>query len=111
VTFVVRGAPIINDVQHADAVATGLTGLVKVIDNGDDAPGTVLASCSPEFLEHFRAADIIISKGQGNYETLNTADQDIFFLLKVKCPVVADLLRAPQGSLILERSGRTLPHE
>lgn len=85
----VRGAPVINDATLADAETAGLHGLVRVIDNGSDAPGTILNDCSPEFCEIFREADIIIAKGQGNYETLSDAPERVFFLLKVKCPVIA----------------------
>jgi uncharacterized protein with ATP-grasp and redox domains len=71
VTLVVRGAPILNDILRADAERVGLTDLVEVIDNGADAPGTILELCSEAFQRRFQEADLIISKGQGNFETLN----------------------------------------
>lgn len=89
ITFAVRGKPIINDITMADADETGMTDLVRVIDNGRDYPGTVLSKCSDTFLEAYREADLVISKGQGNYETLSGEDKQIYFLLKVKCRVVA----------------------
>ena len=89
VTYVVRAAPIINDVTMNDATFSGIADLVHVIDNGSDAPGTLLDECSPRFKEVFENADLIIAKGQGNYETLHAVHKHIFFMLKVKCPVVA----------------------
>ena len=70
VTMAVRGKPVINDATMEDAEYTGLTKVVKIIDNGSDAPGTILSDCSRDFRRHFEQADLIISKGQGNYETL-----------------------------------------
>ncbi len=104
VTVAVKGSPIINDATMADAEATGLTELVEVIDNGSDAPGTILEDCSEAFRQRFDEADLIIAKGQGNYETLSDADKDIFFILKAKCPVIARDLGCEVGSLVLRRS-------
>ena len=103
VTVVVKGSPIINDATMADAEAAGLIGVVEVIDNGSDAPGTILATCSPAFRRRFERADLVISKGQGNYETVSDLDKDTFFLLKAKCEVIADDLGVPVGSLVLRR--------
>jgi len=88
-TVAVRGKPIINDATRHDARAAGIDQLVEVIDNGSDIPGTILSQCSGEFIRRFRAADLIIAKGQGNYETLCDENYPIFFLFKVKCPVIA----------------------
>ena len=101
VVVAVKGGPIINDATYADAQAAGLTDLVRVIDNGSDAPGTVLEDCSPEFRRLFDEADLIISKGQGNYETLGQVARPIFFLLRIKCPMVARDTECPVGSLAL----------
>jgi uncharacterized protein with ATP-grasp and redox domains len=89
VTLAVRGRPAINDVTLEDLDGTGFDEIVEVIDNGSDAPGTILEDCSAAFLERYRSSDMIISKGQGNYETLSRDDGNIFFLLRVKCPVLA----------------------
>jgi uncharacterized protein with ATP-grasp and redox domains len=104
VTFVVRGGPAINDITMSDLNDTGLDGLIPVIDNGSDAPGTILEDCSPEFRQRFRAADLIISKGQGNYETLSHINKHIFYLLKAKCSVLARDLGVPEGSLIVKET-------
>ncbi|MCK5114760.1 MAG: DUF89 family protein [Phycisphaerae bacterium] len=105
VTIAVRGYPILNDVTREDATIAGLTDMVKVIDNGAAVPGTALEQCSEEFRECFAHADLVIAKGQGNYETLSDVDKDIFFLLKIKCPVISRILDAPIGSLICKTTG------
>lgn len=104
VTVVVKGKPVINDATMEDAGAAGLTRIVEVIDNGSDAPGTILESCSEEFRRRFADADLIIAKGQGNYETLSDVEKDMFFILKVKCPVIARHLGCEVGQMILRKS-------
>jgi len=104
VTVAVRGRPILNDALHEDAALAGITECVTVIDNGSDAPGTVLADCSAEFRTHFQRADLIIAKGQGNYETLAETQAPIFFLFTVKCPLVAAQIGEPTGTLIAKKS-------
>jgi len=104
VTVVVKGAPIINDATRADAEAAGLCELVQVIDNGSDVPGTILEMCSAEFRQRFEQADLIIAKGQGNYETLSEADDRIVFLLKVKCPIIARDIGIEVGQLAIRTS-------
>jgi uncharacterized protein with ATP-grasp and redox domains len=102
VTCAVRGAPVINDATFDDAQTVGLTEVVKVITNGSDAPGTILEDCSPEFNKIFNNADVIIAKGQGNFETLNSiTSQRIFCLFKVKCPVIARDSGYPVGSFVI----------
>jgi len=101
--FAVRGKPVINDALMEDAQTVGMTDIVEVIDNGTDIPGTVLEECSPSFRKTFDEADLVISKGQGNYETLSDVDKNIFFLLKIKCPVVARDLGRPLGSFVVGR--------
>ncbi|MFW6107414.1 MAG: damage-control phosphatase ARMT1 family protein [bacterium] len=103
VAVAVKGGPVLNDATMEDAAAAGLTELVEVIDNGSDAPGTILDDCSEAFRRRFRRADVVVAKGQGNYETLSDADQDIFFVLKAKCPVIARDLGCEMGSLVAER--------
>jgi uncharacterized protein with ATP-grasp and redox domains len=105
-TAAVKGSPVINDATREDAAAAGLAECAAVIDNGSDGIGTLLETCSPEFLEVYRGADLIISKGQANYETL-VASQDsrTFFLFMVKCGVVADALDGKNGDIVLMRNG------
>jgi uncharacterized protein with ATP-grasp and redox domains len=101
VTLAVRGRAIINDALLADAARAGLDNLCDVIDNGSGVPGTVLDTCDQRFRERFTAADLIIAKGQGNYETLSDAPGDIYFLLKVKCPVIASHIGLGMGTQAL----------
>ena len=104
ITFVVKGGPILNDAVMEDAQKVGLTDLVKVIDNGSDAPGTILENCSETFRRRFDQSDLVISKGQGNYETLSDVDKNIFFLVRPKCNVLARHLGREIGSLVLSGS-------
>ena len=103
VTAVVKGVPVINDATMEDAVASGLgESAASVIENGNDGIGTLLELCSSEFMNAYRSADLVISKGQANYETLaDERDTRIFFLFKVKCPVVAKELDRPEGDIVL----------
>ncbi len=101
VTAVVRGAPIINDATMADAKNVGLTDLVRVIDNGTDAPGTILKQCDAELRSLFDAADVIIAKGQGNYETLSDVPRPIYHVLRIKCPVIARDVGCDVGSSLV----------
>lgn len=88
VTMVVKSAPIINDATIDDAAYCGLAKTYSVIANGTSCPGTPLGFCDREFERLFTEADVVISKGQGNFETLSEAKRPIFHLLTVKCPVV-----------------------
>ncbi len=102
VTVAVKGAPVINDATLADADAAGLAECAAVIDNGNDGIGTLLEACSPRFMDAYHAADLIISKGQANYETLvQSGDTRIFYLFKVKCPVVANALKRENGDIVV----------
>ena len=101
ITVVVKGKPVINDATMEDAEFVGLTDIVEVIDNGSDAPGTILETCSQSFRDRFENADLIIAKGQGNYETLSDLDKNIFFILKAKCPVIARDIGCEIGDMIL----------
>lgn len=102
VTVAVKGAPVINDATLADAEFAGLAECATVIDNGNDGIGTLLEACSPRFMDAYRAADLIISKGQANYETLvQSGDARIFYLFKVKCPVVANALKRENGDIVV----------
>lgn len=111
VTVAVRGRPVINDATREDAQAAGLCDLVEVIDNGSDAPATLLEDCSDDFRRRFAEADLIIAKGQGNYETLSDEPAPICFLLKVKCEVIAAHIGAPVGTHILACSPQAVSLE
>jgi uncharacterized protein with ATP-grasp and redox domains len=97
ITVAVKDGPIINDALVEDARAAGLDQVARIISNGTRCPGTVLAQCSEEFRQAFAAADLVISKGQGNFESLSEVDREIFFLLTIKCPVAARHLAERAG--------------
>jgi uncharacterized protein with ATP-grasp and redox domains len=100
-TFAVRGSPILNDATMEDAQIVGLTDIVDVIDTGADVPGTILQSCSETFCRRFEESDLVIAKGQGNFETLSDLDKNIFFMLRPKCKVLAEHLGCEVGHPVL----------
>ncbi len=105
VFYAVRGEPIINDVTLDEAYASGLDECSKIISTGCTLPGIDFKECTQEFLEIFEKADIIISKGQGNYESLSDIKKEnLFFLLKVKCPVIASHIGIGVNSYIFKVS-------
>ena len=101
VIYVVKGKPIINDALIEDAIFCGVNKVTKITSSGSDAPGTILKYCSPEFMELYQDAELIISKGQGNYEALSEEDKSIFFLLRAKCPVIAEDVGCRVGDMVL----------
>ncbi len=103
VTAVVKGSPVINDCTAEDAAEAGLTGVCEVIDNGSDGVGTILEWTSANFLRRYAQASFIISKGQGNFETLHDPEKTIFSLFQSKCEVVSKELGLSLGSMILKK--------
>jgi uncharacterized protein with ATP-grasp and redox domains len=102
VTAVVKGSPVINDCTMNDAREAGIGEICDVIDNGSDAVGTILEMVSAEFRERFRGnGSLIISKGQGNFETLMGEPGNIFYLFQSKCEVLSGVLELPRGSMLL----------
>ncbi len=104
VIYAVKEKPIINDALMEDAYACGIQKIARVISSGSDAPGTILDICSEEFLKIYNQAELIISKGQGNFEALNNQTRPIFFLFKVKCPVLAQEINCKLDSTVLWKS-------
>lgn len=103
VTFVVREKPILNDSTIEDAIWAKIDRLAKIITTGDDAPGVLLDSVSEEFLHNYNSADLIISKGQGNFEGLgHITDKNIFFLFTVKCKLISKMLNIPIGKSLVK---------
>jgi uncharacterized protein with ATP-grasp and redox domains len=104
-TYAVRGGPVMNDATMKDAEYTGLTKIVNVISSEYDAPSTVPGMSGNIFKKHFSEADIIISKGQGNLEGLvSLGDNRIFFLLMIKCDVMAEFLNVDKESFVIFNS-------
>ncbi len=112
ITYAVKGSAVINDAIEADAIDAGINGIATIINNGTDAPGTLLSQCSEAFIEYFNSVDIIIAKGQANFETLNTADREIYFLTQIKCPVIATYYGYQTGDWIVSTTSelaKTVP--
>jgi len=106
VIYVVREKPVINDAVREDAIAARIDEKAEIMSSGTDAPGTILNLCSEEFLKVYRSADLVISKGQGNYEGLSEEDKPIFFLLKTKCQVIARDIGVEYGDIILMKTNK-----
>jgi uncharacterized protein with ATP-grasp and redox domains len=106
ITYVVKANPIINDVLIEDAKFAGIDKLATIIegDSGQktSSPGIILSYASNNFLELFKSSDLVLSKGQGNYEGLSDVDRDVFFMLVVKCPLVAQDINREVGKLVLK---------
>ncbi|NJE06095.1 DUF89 domain-containing protein [Thermococcus sp. M36] len=99
-----KEGPIINDATVGDLKRTGFEEFAKVISTGTRIVGVPFDRVSEEFREVFERADIIIAKGQGNFETLSEIkDGRVFYLLKAKCRPIARELGVPQGSMVCLR--------
>lgn len=85
ITVIVRGQDVLNDATMEDAKAVGLTEIVRVIGNGSAIAGNSLGYISAEAEELIRTADVVISKGQGNFESLNGCGLNIYYLFLCKC--------------------------
>jgi len=105
VIYAVKGKPILNDATVEDAQEVSMTSLCKVIHNGSDKVGTWLEDCGEEFKKHFYEADIVISKGQANFETLSEVERDVFFLLVAKCSPIASETKGRVKGLIFKYKG------
>jgi len=108
VIYAVRGTPVLNDATVDDALSAGIDKVAKIIDSGTDAPGIILEYCTSEFRDLFAQSELILSKGQGNYETLTEVDAPIFFLFKAKCAAVAEWLGVDIGDIIFKRNRPTV---
>ena len=106
ITCAVRRAPIINDVTREDAEAVALGRLAKIVDIGVDALGVPLSLCSAEFRELFAEADVVIAKGQANFETLDEEEREIIHILRAKCDHMARYLGVPRGAGAIVRTPR-----
>ncbi len=104
VIYAVRDAAIINDATVEDAIKTGITEYSEVMSTGCGMPGAVYKLCSEKFQNIFNSADIVISKGQGNYEALSDTSRDIYFLLKAKCHRIAQDLDVEINEYVFKKN-------
>ena len=100
----VKSGPIINDATMEDAVEAKFDSLARVVETGNSNIGINIGNSSDVFLEEFKKADLIISKGQGNFETLDETDANIFFLLRAKCEKIARELRVKHSDVVFAES-------
>lgn len=103
ITAVVRGREMLNDATMEDAKQIGLLDIVKVIHNDDDMPGTCLYRISEESKRVMESADFVISKGQGNFETLQGCDMNVYYIFLCKCEMIATMFDVPKFSPMLVR--------
>jgi len=99
--YAVKAQPIINDALFEDARVCGIDSSAEIISSGSDAPGTILEICSKEFLDIYKQADMVISKGQGNFEALSCPGRSVFYLFMAKCSVIARYVGCDIGDIIL----------
>jgi uncharacterized protein with ATP-grasp and redox domains len=110
ITYSVRGGPIINDATMEDALAIGLNKICKIVVTSA-TPGIYLKHSTPEFIRSFESADLILSKGQGNFETLidiPTPKAEVYFLLKAKCTLMEKIFHVKLGTLLLVKKEKDM---
>lgn len=101
IAFVVKGSPVLNDVTYREAREVGMQDVARILDNGDSSPGTVLPRTSEAFRQEFMAADVVLSKGQGNFESLGeSGKENLFFLFTAKCDSVCEEAGVPKFSIV-----------
>ena len=101
ITFLVRGGPAANDAQAEDAEAVGLS--FPVISNGNGIPGTHIPALSREARQALERVDVILSKGQGNVETMFGCGYNVYYAFLVKCPRFVELFQKPKLTPMLLR--------
>ena len=98
--FGVRGKPVVNDSIESDAYEVGIDEYASIISNGDNSLGTILSRTSAQFNQIYQNCDFVIAKGQANFESLSEENKKIYFLLMVKCGVIAKYINVPEKSLV-----------
>ncbi len=105
ITLGVRGYPILNDATIVDCKQVGLDKMLPIVENGSGIAGTFLADVSDEMRELLSGADLILAKGQGNFETMQGCGLNIFYVFLCKCQLFCDIFNVPQltGMLLNEK--------
>lgn len=104
VVYSVKSGPIINDATREDARAARMHEHARVIETGSNDIGVNFDRASAEFRDCYARADLILGKGHGNFETCNGRLENLYFLLKAKCPMVAHSLGVEVGDLVFKHS-------
>jgi len=97
----VKGQAVIDDLTEAEALRIGLSAYGEVVSNGNRGVGTDLRLCPKSFRDRIEGSDLILSKGQANFETLFGRIRRAYFLFRCKCPVVSRTLGIPEGDLVV----------
>ena len=110
VSVLVRGAEVLNDATAEDAVYTGIDRIARVISNGNSVAGTVYAMITDEAKSAIDSAEVILAKGQGNYETLNGQGRHIFYAFLCKCELFTNRFHVPKltGIFVEEKDSSVL---
>lgn len=105
ITAIVRGYPVVNDATMEDAQQVGLTEQVKVLGSGSDVGGTCIGELSEEAYTALHGADVILAKGQGNFETMQQCGLNIYYIFLCKCEMFSQKFGVPKytGMLVNER--------
>ena len=104
ITYMTRGNAIINDVTYEEAQEAGFSEICDLVSSGVNTPGFVYDRANETSQKLFDCSDLIITKGMGNYECLSDVEREnLFFLLKVKCNVVAKSIGKEVGDIICKR--------
>jgi damage-control phosphatase, subfamily I len=104
IVYCVKSGPIINDATMEDAVSVGMVNCAdSIIETGSDDIGVNWNNCSKIFKDEFFSSDIVISKGQGNFESCCDVEHNIYFLLKAKCDIIAENTKVALGDLMFVR--------
>ncbi|MBQ6577004.1 MAG: DUF89 family protein [Bacteroidales bacterium] len=104
VTVIVRGKPVVNDATMDDALQIGMSDVAqRVIGNGAGMPGNVIGAISLDAMDEIRNADVLVSKGQGNYEGLSGCGLNIFYLFLCKCDAFTQRFNVPRFTGVMTR--------
>lgn len=105
ILYCVRGRNALNDATRADAAYVGMDKLVTVLDNGSGISGTELNDISDELKQAMERADVIVSKGSGNMESLAGCGLNVYYIFMCKCRRMAKLLGCENmtGQFLMER--------
>jgi uncharacterized protein with ATP-grasp and redox domains len=99
--YAVRETPVINDVTTKEAKLAGIDKYAAVISTGNSSPGAIVSGFSEKFKKIYDSADIILAKGQGNFEAMYYENKRIYFILKAKCDMIAEVLGTIKGGYVL----------
>jgi len=102
----VKSRGILNDATREDALMAGIKEPIEIVETGSGSLGIIFDECSDEFKRVFESVDVVLSKGQANYETLDEVDRRIFYILRAKCPIVASRMNVPTGSSVFLWNGK-----